>query len=109
MLKRIHRLPAHTRLQSPLFVKTSYFTLRIGKNTLPVSRFGFIVSKRVAKQAVVRNRIKRMVRADIEALLPRFASGYDLLFSLTSATIAENAATIQAELETILNAQHLLI
>jgi ribonuclease P protein component len=38
--------------------------------TLPVSRFGIAVSKKVSKKAVIRNRIKRQIRAVIRTLLP---------------------------------------
>lgn len=41
-------------------------------------RFGFTVSKRVSKKAVVRNRIKRRLRAAVEEVVPSFKlSGCD--------------------------------
>ncbi len=42
--------------------KESFLVLKILKNNLKVSRFGFVVSQKVSKKAVVRNKIKRRLR-----------------------------------------------
>ena len=42
-------------------IKSSFFIFRIFKNDLPYSRFGVIVSGKVFKKAVLRNKIKRKV------------------------------------------------
>lgn len=38
-------------------------------------RFGFVVSARVSKRAVRRNHLKRIMRAEVENLLPRVRPG----------------------------------
>ncbi|MFQ6015676.1 MAG: ribonuclease P protein component [Anaerolineae bacterium] len=48
-------------------------------NSLDHSRFGFAVGKRVGK-AVVRNRIKRLVREAVRLQQPHIAPGWDLVF-----------------------------
>jgi ribonuclease P protein component len=48
-------------------------------NGLEYSRFGFSVSKRVGK-AVVRNRVKRLLREAARARLPLVIPGQDLVF-----------------------------
>ncbi len=48
-------------------------------NGLPISRFGFSVSKRVGG-AVVRNRIRRRVREVVRLQLPQITTGYDVVF-----------------------------
>ena len=53
-------------------------SLRTRRNGLTVSRFGFAVGKRVGK-AVVRNRVKRRLRAVVQALtLP---AGWDVVIT----------------------------
>lgn len=44
------------------------------------TRVGFVVSKRVGT-AVVRNRVKRVLRAVVRAELPAIAMGYDIVFT----------------------------
>jgi ribonuclease P protein component len=43
------------------------------------SRIGISISQKVSKRAVVRNRIKRQLRAIVRQLLPHFASGWDVI------------------------------
>jgi ribonuclease P protein component len=50
--------------------------LRVLPSTLPQSRFGFAVGKRVGK-AVVRNKVKRRLREAVRALQP--ANGWDVV------------------------------
>lgn len=42
--------------------KEGFLILKAVKNNLDVARFGFIISKKVSKRAVVRNKIKRRLR-----------------------------------------------
>lgn len=51
-------------------------TLRFASNTLPVTRCGFSVSKRLG-HAVQRNRVKRLLREAARKLDPR--PGYDVI------------------------------
>lgn len=44
----------------------------------PPTRIGISISQKVSKSAVVRNRIKRQLRAAIRELLPRLSDGWDI-------------------------------
>jgi len=70
-LQKVYRLgkPAHTPALVIKFVQNS----AVGKNV--VSRTAFIVSKRVSKKAVDRNRIKRVLREEIRLNLPMLPRG----------------------------------
>ncbi|MFA5746482.1 MAG: ribonuclease P protein component [Candidatus Paceibacterota bacterium] len=54
--------------------------LKITKNGLSQSRFGFIVSKKTAKRAVERNKIKRHLRDIVRRDLGKIKTGYDAVF-----------------------------
>lgn len=79
MIPRLNRLPS-TRLQSSQLVSTSLFTLRFTRNNLYYPRFAFVVSKRIDKRAVVRNRLKRVLRQIAYEKTLTKTVGLDLLF-----------------------------
>ncbi len=78
--------PARNRLPSPEIkfvlrsrnrVSAKEFQIIFDKNNLSVSRFAVIVSTKIDKHAVVRNRMKRLVRESIRHLIPNIATGWD--------------------------------
>lgn len=67
-------------------------------NSLPYSRFGFSVSKRVGK-ATVRNRVRRRLREAVRHERTDIAPGWDVVFiarpPIAAATYAEIAAGVR--------------
>ena len=57
-------------------VSNDLLAVRVLKNDLPLSRFGFAVGKRVGN-AVTRNRVKRRLREAVRALNP--GDGWDVV------------------------------
>ena len=57
-----------------------YLILRFSDNQLELSRVGFVCSKKVAKKAVERNKIKRRLREIVRVMLPNIRPGFDLVF-----------------------------
>ncbi|MCL4417371.1 MAG: ribonuclease P protein component [Actinobacteria bacterium] len=66
---------------------TDYFLLRIGENNLPFCRFRFVVSKKVDKRAVVRNKLRRIFSECIGKILQELNEGYDFIFIIKKNTI----------------------
>jgi len=64
-------------------------------------RIGFVVSKAVGG-AVVRNRVKRRLRAQTAALLGSIPAGVDLVVRAQPASSAADSATLGAELRRLL-------
>ena len=84
MLKKEFRLRKQRDFEN-VFKKGFYFSddfllLKIVKNNLPVSRFGFIVSKKISKKAVERNRVKRLLRESIRSMQKDIRIGFDAVF-----------------------------
>jgi ribonuclease P protein component len=84
MLPKQHRLPGHlvyktlnstTAYHSPLF---SLKILKLKKDTQP-SMIGFIISTKLSKLAVQRNRIKRQLKAAIYPQLKNLHPNYQLV------------------------------
>lgn len=61
------------------FFSAREINLKYTPNRLTVSRFGFVVSTKIAKKANVRNLLKRRLRAIIGAHLKQLAPGYDVV------------------------------
>ncbi len=54
---------------------------RAAANGLGVARFCFVVSKKVSKKAVVRNKVKRRLRAAVAGLMDRILPGFDCVLA----------------------------
>jgi ribonuclease P protein component len=59
--------------------REDFLFLKTTKNNLKESRFGFIVSKKISNKAVIRNKIKRRLRAIIQKKIPRMKKGMDIV------------------------------
>ncbi len=68
------------------FFREDFLTLIVLSNNLKNSRFGFVVSKKFSKKAVLRNRIKRQLRGLIRAKLKKLANGIDFLIIVSPTT-----------------------
>lgn len=80
--------------------KTGRFIfLKFLKNGLNVSRFGFIVSLKIAKKAVVRNKIKRRLRQVIKNNINKIKPGFDMVITAKPEIVNKNYQEIKNELE----------
>ncbi len=83
MLPTPHRLPSpeiKSVMRGGKRVGAEGVQLIISQNSLPVSRFAFVVPVSVDKRAVVRNRLRRLVRESVRLALPKIAHGWDGVF-----------------------------
>lgn len=80
MFERKYRLPATTKLVNARRIQNPYCSILFTPNHLSYNRYGFVVSKKIDKRAVGRNRIKRIVRSAVEQLSPTLGMGTDFLF-----------------------------
>lgn len=71
-------------------------------------RIGFVVSKRIAKHAVVRNHIKRLLSEAIRPTLPALPSGWDIVLSAKSQAINADIHMFEQDIATLLYRAHLL-
>jgi len=78
-----HRLRKDLDIAKVLKSKKGVFDSACGmkfvKNDKPISRFAIIVSTKVSKNAVDRNRIRRQYKEILTKQLPAIATGYDVL------------------------------
>jgi ribonuclease P protein component len=108
MLSREYRLPARVKLIKARYVKTPLFSVRYVPNSLPQSRFAFLVRKTVDKRSVVRNRIRRVFRSCVEEMREDIASGVDMLFFLEKGIMEIKQKDLCLEIQKVLRQQNIL-
>lgn len=57
------------------------------EDAIPPTRIGISISQKVSKRAVVRNRLKRQLRAACSQLLPQIEPGRDLVLVVRSTAL----------------------
>lgn len=90
MFKRKFRLPKGIKFNNSRLISTPLFTLKIKENGLLFNRFGTVVSKKIDKRAVVRNRMKRLISSCARELNKELIQGYDILFIVKSGAVGKN-------------------
>ncbi len=68
---------------------------RVAANNFSESRFGIMLGLKVSKKAVVRNRIRRQIRAIISQELDLIKSGYDIVLIVLPAIIEQDFLMIE--------------
>jgi len=83
MLAKRHRLCQEAEFnqifKKGLFLETDLLIMRMIKTQADITRFGFVVAKKISKKAVTRNLIKRRISEAIRICLPQIKPGYDLV------------------------------
>ena len=106
MLPKIYRL--HLKKDITLVLKkgrrfsgkfTTLFCFSNGKN---ISRFGFVVSKKISKKTTRRNLIKRRLRSVVYKSLPKARKGYDYLFLAKPAALNKKYSELENEVLVLL-------
>ena len=77
-------------------------------NEITQTRVGFVVSKRVAKHAVDRNHLKRLLGEAMRGLLPHLPGGIDIIVSARQKANTADLPTLEQDLTTLLRRARLL-
>jgi len=56
-----------------------FLVLKKARNSMDISRFGFVVSSKVSKKAVKRNKVKRRLRSIVKDNIHSIITGYDIV------------------------------
>lgn len=71
-------------------------------------RIGFVVSKRIAKHAVDRNYLKRLLSEAMRAALPLLPGGLDIVVSARQQASSADLRTLEQDMLTLLRQAQLL-
>ncbi len=72
-------MPKSIRFTKENQTSSNFFLIKIAENKTESKRFGIVVSKRIDKRAVIRNKIKKQIRHCIEENEKDVPMGKDIL------------------------------
>lgn len=78
MLAKQYRLPRTVSFQNAKSFSSHFFRVLIQENAFAQNRFGFVISKKIDKRAVVRNRLRRLL-SHLVVEFSQTGSGQDVL------------------------------
>ncbi|MDD4271244.1 MAG: ribonuclease P protein component [Patescibacteria group bacterium] len=81
---------------------TKIFRVKALANELKNNRYGIIISTKVSKKAVERNKLKRQFRAALNKLDKKLIQGFDLAVIVSPIALGHEFKFIKSELEKIL-------
>ncbi len=79
----------------------SFLGVRFLENNLSKIRVGFVVSKKVSKKAVFRNKIKRQLREIVRPKIKNFQQGVDLIIFAKPEILGKDFAEIKKVVDII--------
>ena len=86
-------------------VTGNFIFLRTAKNNLDTNRFAFVVSLKVSKKSVLRNKIKRQLRAIIKKNILKIRPGFDFMLIAKPQIINQQFKEIEKEIDAIFNSK----
>ncbi|HUD09914.1 MAG TPA: ribonuclease P protein component [Patescibacteria group bacterium] len=101
MLKRENRLTKIVRRTGGEKYSSALFNIKVFDNKENEARFGFVVSKKIDKRAVVRNRTKRVLRMVAEEFLKELVGKDVVIIAKKSLTLTDKEM-VAKELRNIL-------
>lgn len=88
---------------------SKFLFLKIRKNSLENSRFGFIIGTKISKKSTVRNKIKRRLRESIKKKLNNIKPGFDVIIGVKPEIVDKSYQEIEKETGELLKKAGLII
>jgi ribonuclease P protein component len=111
MLSKKNRLPLSFGFsefkKKALLCQFLDFGILYFENKKEESRFAFIVSKKVDKRAVIRNKYKRILSEIIFKELKKIKPGFDIVFLVKSSIVGKSFLEIEKEIKSALKKENL--
>jgi len=75
--------------------------VKVAANGLAVNRFAFLISTKISKKAVIRNRLRRRLREIVQQESPRLKTGKDIVFIALAGAVDKEFLEIADNVELI--------
>ncbi len=105
MLNKAHRLAKkqHIRfvLKKGRSIRNQDLRIVYIPTRLTQSRFAFVVSNKISKSSVQRNKLRRQMRSIIRGNLKKLLPSYDIIFIVSPSAIKKNFLELKSSIESI--------
>jgi|SRR3972149_4556023 len=101
MLSKKNRLSKFTKRERTKTVSFPFFTLKYAKTGEKDLKFAFVISKKIDKRAVIRNKVKRQISKGLEGILEKITKGYNFVFIVKKEILTKNQGEITKEIERV--------
>ncbi|MFA6897347.1 MAG: ribonuclease P protein component [Patescibacteria group bacterium] len=91
------------------FFSQDFLALKVAPNDFACSRFGFIVSNKISKSAVKRNRIKRLLRESVRLRWAQIKPGFDVALMARADVSERSFEDVDKAVDSLLKKSGLLI
>lgn len=91
-----------------VYQSSNFGIARVSRNDNDPSRFAFIISTKIAKEAVDRNRIKRAMSEAVRLNTINLNSGYDVVFLAKTSIVRISTPEIMKEVQSALKETDLM-
>lgn len=113
MLKKENRLRKQKDFDkifgSGTFFSQGFLSLKLAPNSLSSSRFAFIVSNKISKKAVSRNRIRRLLRESVRLSWDQIKPGFDVAVMARADISEKSFEEVNEVVDSLLKKSGLLI
>lgn len=90
------------KAKGKLYQSPDFALAVLSKDTNDSSRFGFVVSTKISKSAVVRNKVKRILREAVTKVISEVKAGYDCVFLVKTPILNSNKEDLMKEVERVM-------
>lgn len=108
MLAKKYRLPWGVKFDNSRYFSSPQFIAKVKQNTFLFNRLGVVISKKIDKRAVVRNRIKRLIYSITEELPKNIKQGYDILIVIRKNAVGKTRKELYLSIKQMLLKEGLL-
>lgn len=108
MLAKKYRLPWGVKFNKSRSFSAPEFRAKLKSNTCLFSRFGVIISKKIDRRAVYRNRIRRLIYSIVEELYDNIGQGYDMLIIMRKNAAGKTREDLYVSIKNMLLTEGLL-
>jgi len=84
-----------------------YLTMGVIPNTQTANRFGFVTGRRIGN-AVIRNRVRRLLREAVRSFIPKLKISYDITFVARNEIVGQTYNSVRAAVGELFTRAHLI-